>query len=226
MKHAQGLRFRFFLGIGLATLVFGGSRVRGQDQMPLKLDLPKARFEGTQKNIPPNPHIEPYTTQLRPDILVPKDTVKLSAGKPITSSDEMPVIGDLEMVTDGDKEGGDGSFVELGPGLQWVEIDLGKSCDIRAIVVWHFHKDARVYRDVVVQVSDDKDFITGIKTVYNNDYDNSSGLGVGQDKEYVDTNQGRLIQPTQTQGRYVRLYSNGSTGGDMNHYVEVEVYGK
>ena len=26
-------------------------------------------------------------------------------------------------------------------------------------------------------------------------------------------------------GRYVRLYSSGNTSNDMNHYVEVEVYG-
>jgi hypothetical protein len=26
-------------------------------------------------------------------------------------------------------------------------------------------------------------------------------------------------------GRYVRLYSNGNTSNDLNHYVEVEVYG-
>jgi hypothetical protein len=29
-----------------------------------------------------------------------------------------------------------------------------------------------------------------------------------------------------TKGRYVRLYSNGSTANEMNHYIEVEVYGK
>jgi hypothetical protein len=26
-------------------------------------------------------------------------------------------------------------------------------------------------------------------------------------------------------GRYVRLYSNGNTTNDLNHYVEVEVHG-
>jgi hypothetical protein len=28
------------------------------------------------------------------------------------------------------------------------------------------------------------------------------------------------------QGRYVRLYSRGNTANDLNHYVEVEIYGK
>ena len=27
-------------------------------------------------------------------------------------------------------------------------------------------------------------------------------------------------------GRYVRLYSNGNTSNDTNHYIEVEVYGR
>jgi hypothetical protein len=27
-------------------------------------------------------------------------------------------------------------------------------------------------------------------------------------------------------GRHVRLYSNGNTANDLNHYIEVEVYGK
>ena len=27
-------------------------------------------------------------------------------------------------------------------------------------------------------------------------------------------------------GRYVRLYSNGNTSDELNHYCEVEVFGK
>ena len=136
-----------------------------------------------------------------------------------------PVIGELDMVTDGEKEGGDGYFIELGPGKQWVQIDLGASNPLHAILAWHYHSQARVYRDVVVQVSDDKDFLKGVTTVFNNDHDNSSGLGVGKDKEYIEVAEGRLIDPKGAKGRYVRLYSNGNTTNDLNHYVEVEVYG-
>jgi hypothetical protein len=74
-------------------------------------------------------------------------------------------------------------------------------------------------------VSDDADFITGVQTVFNNDHDNSSGLGIGRDKEYIETNEGRLIDPRGVKARYIRLYSNGNTSNDMNHYVEVEIYG-
>jgi hypothetical protein len=61
--------------------------------------------------------------------------------------------------------------------------------------------------------------------VFNNDHDNSAGLGIGRDKEYIEVNEGRLINPKGVAARYVRLYSQGNTSNDMNHYVEVEVFG-
>ncbi len=73
----------------------------------------------------------------------------------------MPVIGDLAFVTDGEKSGEDGYFVELGPGKQWVQIDLGKTAVLSAILVWHYHSQARVYRDVVIQVSGRQGFPQG-----------------------------------------------------------------
>jgi hypothetical protein len=100
--------------------------------------------------------------------------------------------------------------------------------EVYCIVVWHYHKQARVYFDVVVQVADDADFITNVKTIFNNDIDNSAGLGVGKDMHYTETNEGKLIDVF-AQGiktRFVRLYSNGNTSNDLNHYIEVEVYGK
>jgi hypothetical protein len=98
--------------------------------------------------------------------------------------------------------------------------------DIYAILVWHFHKQARVYFDVVVQVADDPDFINNVTTVFNNDHDNSAGLGVGSDMHYVETSEGKLIDAKGVRGRYVRLYSNGNSSNELNHYIEVEVYGK
>ena len=35
----------------------------------------------------------------------------------------------------------------------------------------------------------------------------------------------RLIEGKGTKGRYVRMYSNGNTANEMNHYIEVQVYG-
>jgi hypothetical protein len=94
-----------------------------------------------------------------------------------------------------------------------------------AILAWHYHSQARVYRDVIVQVSDDPAFKNGVTTVFNNDHDNSSKIAVGKEKEYIEVAEGKLFEPNGAKGRYVRLYSRGNSTNDLNHYVEVEVYG-
>lgn len=190
----------------------------------LKLKLPKPMFIGTPTNLR-SANLEVITGKPRPAFFVPKGTVLLSAKKKVTSSDMQPVIGELDMITDAEKSGGDGYFIELGPGPQWIQIDLGASQPLYAILAWHYHSQARVYRDVIVQVSNDPAFKSGVTTVYNNDHDNSSKLGAGKDKEYVEVAEGRLFDPKGASGRYVRLYSNGNTTNDLTHYVEVEVYG-
>ena len=130
------------------------------------------------------------------------------------------------MITDGNKAGIDGTFVELGTGVQSVTIDLKQNCTLYAIAVWHYHKQARVYSHVVVQVADDPDFLTNLRTVFNNDRDNAAGLGIGKDLNYIETNEGKLIDAKGVVARYVRLYSDGNDTNGLNHYVEVEVYGK
>ena len=196
--------------------------------VPIDIELPKPMFVGTPQDTRVD-NLEKPLGKPRPPFLAPPGTKNVAAGKPVSGSDEEPIIGELEMITDGDKEAADGSYVELGPLVQYVTIDLEGMYDIYAIVVWHYHKQARVYYDVVVQVADDKDFVTNVKTVFNNDIDNSAGLGVGKDKHYTETNEGKLIDVIsqgEVKGRYVRLYSNGNTSNDLNHYIEVEVYGK
>ncbi|MCK7478504.1 MAG: discoidin domain-containing protein [Candidatus Moduliflexus flocculans] len=214
--------------LAIASLVLAWLPAAAAAQDPgkevLKIQLPKPMFVGTPKNIR-TPNLETVTGKPRGPFMVPAGTVLLSAGKPVAASDKEPVIGDIAYVTDGKKSGEDGYYVELGPMLQWVQIDLGRSQELQAIVAWHYHSQARVYRDVVVQVSDDKDFIAGVTTVFNNDHDNTTGLGAGKDKEYIETFDGKLFDPKGVKARYVRLYSGGNTSNDMNHYVEVEVYG-
>lgn len=208
--------------ICLGTAALSQSQDQGKEE--LKLQLPKPMFIGTPRNIK-TANLEVITGKPRGPFFVPKGTALVSLKKPVISSDMQPVIGELSFVTDVEKSGEDGYFVELGPGKQWVQIDLKGEFNLNAILIWHYHSQARVFRDVVVQVSDDKDFIKGVTTVFNNDHDNTSGLGIGKDKEYIETNEGRLIDPKGVKARYVRLYSNGNTSNDMNHYVEVEVYG-
>ena len=208
----------------LLALIALTSATRAADTVPLQLELPKPLFAGTPRPIQ-LPNLEKPRAGKRPDLMVPAGTVLLSKGKPVTSSDPLPVIGELSFVTDGDKTGADGSYVELGPTPQWVQIDLGATAKIAAIAVWHFHSQARVYHDVVVQVSNDKDFKTGVTTVFNNDDDNSSKLGKGSDQAYIESFEGKLIDAKGATGRYVRLSSNGNTSDELNHYCEVEVYG-
>jgi len=223
MKRALPLVTAAVLGLALA-LPAAQEGPQEQGKETLKLQLPKPMFIGTPKNIR-TPNLEAITGKPRGPFLVPVGTVLLSAGKSVTASDKEPVIGELSFITDGKKSGEDGYYVELGPGLQWVQVDLGKPQALEAIVVWHYHSQARVYRDVVVQVSDDRDFISGVTTLFNNDHDNTSGLGIGKDKEYIETFEGKLVDAKGVKARYVRLYSAGNTSNDMNHYVEVEVYG-
>ncbi len=190
----------------------------------LKTVLPTARFIGTPKTLRSD-NFPPGGPKPDKPLYVPIGVRNLAKGKTITGSDDEPNIGELEYITDGDKEALDGSFVELGPGKQHVQIDLGAVSEIFAVVVWHDHRTPQVFRDVVAQVSNDEHFIEN-KTVFNNDHDNSSGLGLGEDHEWIETNQGKIIPTAGVKGRYVRLYSRGGTSGDENIYTEVEVYGR
>jgi len=209
--------------LGLA-LIAPAAMAQDPGKEVLKITLPKPMFVGTPKNIR-TANLEMITGKPRGPFMVPVGTVLLSAGKLVRASDKEPVIGEVAFITDGKKSGEDGYYVELGPMLQWVQIDLGKSQELLAVVAWHYHSQARVYRDVVVQVSDDKDFIGGVTTIFNNDHDNTSGLGAGKDREYIETFDGKLFDPKGVKARYIRLTSGGNTSNDMNHYVEVEVYG-
>src|SRR5258706_5056734 len=176
-------------GSSVLGLVLMGSGVasaedkKDGDMVEVKLDLPKAVFAGTPKNIPPGTTVQKPTGKPRPPLTAPAEVANLALNKKVTSSDNDPVVGKLDLVTDGQKEGTEGSWVELGPGVQWVQIDLEKPTTIYGILLWHQHADPRVYRDVVVQISDDPEFKKDVTTVFNNDQDNSSGFGTGKDYE-------------------------------------------
>jgi len=190
----------------------------------LTTEIPPELIEGTPQPIKVA-NLEQAPTSA-PSLAVSEGTVLLSAGKPVTGSDDFPIIGELEYITDGDKEAGEGYFVELMDGLQWVQIDLEAEAELAAIWIWHYHSQKRAYHDVIVQVSNDPEFATGVTTLFNNDYDNSAEQGKGSAKPYVETRFGKLIDAKNTKAQYVRLYSNGNTANDMNHYIEVEVFGK
>ncbi|HXK12829.1 MAG TPA: discoidin domain-containing protein [Vicinamibacteria bacterium] len=193
--------------------------------VPIPIQLPKPMFEGTPQNLSV-PNLQKPLGRPRDPFLAPAGVTNVAKGKKVTSSDSEPVIGELEQVTDGDKKGADGSFVELGPGLQWVQIDLGAPQEVYAILFWHFHKTPRVYFDVVVRLADDAGFTKNVRTLFDNDHDNTSGLGAGADMNYVETAEGKLVDAKGSKARYVRLYSRGNNANELNHYVEVEVFGR
>lgn len=198
-----------------------------EEMAAIPLILPKPQFAGTDENLLgfENLDMKPKGW-VQPPFMAPKGVVNVALNKPVTSSESDPFMGDLIMITDGDKEATDGSIVELGPFSQWAQVDLAESYDLYAVVIWHYHKQARIYFDVIVQVSDDPEFISGITTLFNNDTDNSSGLGVGHDKNYVDDSNGLLVNAKGVKARYVRCYSAGNNTSDLNHYIEIEVYGR
>lgn len=202
----------------------GVPRAVAADLAPLPLKLPLPAFRGTPPDLELDEHMEKPSDDPRPPFLAPTGVQNVALKKKVTSSDKSPTTGSLDLTTDGDKESRDDSFVELHRKTQWLQIDLEKAYEIHVIMVWHAHNVAQLYHDVVVQVSHDPDFLEKVVTVYNNDWDNSSGLGLGKDKEYFENHEGRLMPVKGVKGRYVRLYSKGSTYSGLNRYTEVEVW--
>lgn len=219
MKTAVALRF-------LAVTTFALLSNTAESLAPLPIDLPVEIFKGTPSQEELGPNVEPYSEKLRPPFLAPVGVTNLARGKPVTSSDPEPISGQLEMITDGDKEGQRDSVVELRRRTQWVQIDLGKPAQLAAVILWHAHHVHMVCQDVIVQVSNDPELKDGVTTLYNNDYDNSSQLGLGRDKEYFESHEGRLIDAKGAKARYVRVYGRGSSFVSLNWFTEIEAWGR
>jgi len=200
-----------------------GMSVQAADVEPLKLKFPAHTPKGTPEDLPKGSNVEPISDKAPKPLDVPKGVVNVAAGKPATSS-VTPFLGDLKQLTDGEKEPFDEQAIEMKKGLQWVQVDLGQSYEIHAVVMWHDHRYVQSFRDVVLQVSDDPEFKTGVTTLYNNDFDNSSGLGVGTDREYFELEFGRAVPAKGVKARYVRGYTKGSTLSALNAWQEIEVY--
>ncbi|MHC4240826.1 MAG: M56 family metallopeptidase, partial [Planctomycetota bacterium] len=160
-----------------------------------------------------------------PIVLVPPDVTNVAKGKPVTSTDAMFILGELEYITDGDKRSK--YFVEYEPQTlpQHVTIDLKREYEIYAVAWWHSFDRAAIYWDVVVQVGKDPKFEDAV-TLFNNDHDGSLGLGTGTDLNYIETNEGWKVAAEGVVSRYVRLYNHTNSNNLINQYTEVEVYGR
>ena len=214
----------------LATLTFAALALcaAAEEKVAIKFELPPPHSSGTPKEIKSdNLEPDPGPGKLRPPIMVPVgfDRKLTTEDTKVTTSEEA-VTGENEYVVDGDKTPDATCMLQLPGGVQWVQLDLGAEKTVSAVCVWHDQGDDRVYKDVIVQLSNDEKFNEGVTTIFNNDHDNTSKLGKGSDKEYRERNDGRPIDGTLTKARYLRCYSNGSSSEPVNNYIEIEVFGK
>ena len=140
-----------------------------QDKVPLKTQLPQPLFVGTP--VPLNvPNLEPPMKGKRPDFMVPAGTVNLAKGKKVTASDSNPMSErwiwlPMETRPATKAPGSNSGRASNGCRSIW-----RRAANIYAVLIWHFHSQARVYRDVVAQVSDDPTFKSGVTTIFNNDF--------------------------------------------------------
>jgi hypothetical protein len=222
-----------FLVVLLALNLYGAGPLRADDAQkandadlaPLILKLPAPVFAGTPPTAPKDTTVEAAPEKPGPPLMIPKDARNIAPGKKITTSDKNATRADLEKITDGNKEADEDAVVLLHKGLQWVQFDLGSQQEIYAIVIWHAHDKAKIYRSVIVQAADDGDFTENVRTLFNNDRENRAGMGAGTDRQYFETFRGKTIAAKGARARYVRLYSDGSTESLLNEYTEVEIYG-
>jgi hypothetical protein len=216
----------FTLALGLAALVSFNFLAVAEDLVPLKPKLPIPAFVGTPKDAPAGTSVGPASDKGKAPLMIPKDATNIAPGKKLSTSDTKSSPTVLVKLTDGDKEANDNAVVLLRKGTQYVQFDLGAPHEVFALVIWHAHDTPKVYHDVIVQVADDADFTKNVRTLFNNDQDNSSGLGVGTDREYFETNEGKTVDAKGEKAAFVRLYSKGNTDSSLNEYTEVEIYGR
>ena len=228
--HATQGQWRCFLTSALLTAACAAGvplNAAETELAPLPLKLPLPTLKGTPEDLPSGPGIEPLTEKPRPSFLAPKGARNVALNKKVTASDRNPLNGKLSQITDGNKEAFDDQVVEMHRGVQWVQVDLGELCDVYAVLVWHDHRLIQACRNVVVQAADDPDFTENVTVLFNNDTENVSGLGIGFDKQYFETQQGKLIPVKNSlRTRYLRFYSRGSNSSAWNCYQEIEVYGQ
>ncbi|MGK0189438.1 MAG: hypothetical protein ACI9R3_005255 [Verrucomicrobiales bacterium] len=196
-----------------------------------QVDFPPPVFVGTPPATIPG-LIDPYGNPIMgraPQLslrLPPDAQSNVALGKRVVSSAPLPFEGGLGSITDGIRSSDATVTLESGP--QWVQLDLASTHEIYGVVVWHDYSMQIVASDVVVSVSDDPDFENGVTEIFNNSLRGipEAEIKQGSDSPYVETNFGLVIEAHGVTGRYVRLYSNGSSQGPFNRYTEVETYGR
>ena len=210
----------FIIFLLVVTLTAANSKL-----VDLVIEYPEEQVKGTELPKKVQNLEKPRAKGTAPKLLkVPNGCKNLAEEKDVTASDSDPSVGDLDYIVDADADGNE--YIQIKDGLQWVQINLEESKKLYAVHLWHYYVEPRVYNDIVIQVSDDPKFVKNVTTVFNNDHDNSSGLGKGTHKNYVEEYYGKSISIDGVKGQYVRFYSNGNSADKSNNYIEIQVYGK
>lgn len=176
------------------------------------------------------PRLDDYSDKMT-DCCVPQNWTNIALRKTVTASSES-FMSDLSGITDGITAFDITNAVLLVESaaayVPWVQINLDEEKPIFAVRIWHRYEPGFkfCFRDVVVQLFD-PDTRTPPKTLFNNDYDNTSELGQGTDRPYVESASGKLILLSEpATGRYVRVYTgNNCWGSDGSYFAEVQVFG-
>ena len=218
------------LNAAIATVRAGGRKLEAVD-FGLGADAVTRATPGYPKSLKKPENFQVQTK--RPPFMAPPGITNIALDKPaICSLEEDDFIdGFADQITDGVKKCREGDYVDIGPNPQWAQVDLKGEHTVFCVVVWHYYRNPVIYRDVIIQVSNDPDFKQGVTTLFNNDHDNSSGLGTGGDPSHLaawwgEVGDARGSAGLGTQCRYVRVNTNGGCGDESNRFVEIAVYGQ
>ena len=208
------------------AVAFCASSVRAEDAKstePLALNLPIHTLKGTPEDLPVRAQHRAALGQGAHAFPGAQGRQERRRGQ-ARHQQRAAVFGRVEPDYRRQEGATDDDAVEFKKGTQWVQVDLGQSFAIHAVAMWHDHRYVQAMHDVILQVSDDPEFKSGVTTLFNNDTDNSSGLGVGTDREYFEMEFGRVVAGKGVKARYVRGYTKGSNQSALNCWQEIEVY--
>ncbi|HZG75124.1 MAG TPA: fibronectin type III domain-containing protein [Paenibacillus sp.] len=160
--------------------------------------------------------------------------VNVALNKTVTVSTTDLFGGAPSVITDGISTNSSAyAGIRTTSGPQYYQVDLGAAYSLnqlRLVNDWGASGIARTNKDVIVQLSNSATFASGVTTVYNNDADNSVGLGTGTDPEYQESAAGLTIPlATPVNARYARVWGSGHVRVDNTSHnvmtpIEFEAY--
>ena len=84
----------------ISAIASGLPHTANSGLVPLDIKLPKPVFEGTEKPIRVA-NLRKFSIGDRPPFLAPTGAINVALGKPVSGSDQEPIFGEIEMITDG-----------------------------------------------------------------------------------------------------------------------------